>query len=378
MLRFLRIATSLTTLALAAASTASAQSPEVHVGAILSSTGLSAPLGGPQVKALKLAETDINAHGGVNGRKIVFDIVDDEAKPDVASQLATQMLGKNVAAIICGTRVATSAAAARVTTQAGALQVIMVPTAAIWQTRSGVATTIFQATPRDQLEAEALLRYAQGKLKAKSIAIVHDENEYGTGGSRIVAGLAATHGLQVVDEESYAGDATDFTPQLLKVKAAKPDAILLWGSTTTPALLVRGARALGVTVPVLGSSGIGSPGFIKVAGEAAKDVYAAANIDPGAGNAEQKKLATLYDQAYHEPLTAFAAQAWDAAHIVAAALANTHGTATGATLGTWLESGSPIVGSQGTFKFSPTDHNGLDAADVHVLTARDGHWATAG
>jgi branched-chain amino acid transport system substrate-binding protein len=71
----------------AAISAASAQTAEpIHVGVILSYTGLSAPLGGPQVKALKIAEADINDHGGINGRKIAFDIVDDEAKPDVAAR----------------------------------------------------------------------------------------------------------------------------------------------------------------------------------------------------------------------------------------------------------------------------------------------------
>jgi ABC-type branched-subunit amino acid transport system substrate-binding protein len=112
--RSLRFIAALAVAGLAATAAAPAQSPApIEIGAILSYTGLSAPLGQPQVNALKLAETDINAHGGIKGRPVHFDIVDDEAKADVASQLTTQMIGKKVAAIICGTRTDTSQACCR-------------------------------------------------------------------------------------------------------------------------------------------------------------------------------------------------------------------------------------------------------------------------
>src|SRR5271169_4580329 len=79
---------------------ASAQQPQPYrIGAILSYSGPSAPLGLPQVNGLKMAESEINAHGGINGRPIHFEIVDDEAKADVASQLATQQIASGVSII---------------------------------------------------------------------------------------------------------------------------------------------------------------------------------------------------------------------------------------------------------------------------------------
>ncbi len=218
------------------------------------------------------------------------------------------------------------------------------------------------------------MNYARTKLHVKNIAIVHDANFYGTNGAQIAAAQAKTFGMNVLDEESYAGDATDFTAQLLKVKNVKPDAIVLWGATATPGLVVRQARSLGLTMPIFGTSGILSPAFINVAGDGAKDVYATSNLDPGNPNAEQRKLADLYDKAYHAPLVAFAAMAWDAAHIIVAALGNAGTNPTGNSLSGWLTSGKQIVGVQGNFRFSATDHNGLIPADVHVLTVRDGHW----
>lgn len=366
-------------IALVLASTAAvpAQGPQpITIAAILSYTGPSAPLGQPQVNALKLAESDINAHGGIKGRPVHFEIVDDEAKADVASQLATQMIGRHVAAILCGTRVDTSEAAARVSAAEGVLQVIMVPTAAIWQKNTGgVVKTVFQATGRDQLEAAANIAYAKNKLHAHSIAILHDANFYGTTGAAVARQQAIAAGMIVVDEESYAGDATDFTAQLVKIRNANPDAIVFWGAATTPGLVVRQMRSLGITLPVLGGGGIVSPAFINIAGDATRNVYATSNLDPSGTSAEQRKLADLYTQTYHAPLVLFAAQAWDAAHIVFAALRNAGGD--GNHMADWLIGGHPIPGAQGTFRFTTVDHNGLRVSDIHVLSVQGGRWTNA-
>lgn len=362
-------------LLLPAAGAAAPTGEPVHVGAILSYTGLSAPLGQPQVNALKLAEADINAHGGINGRPIKFDIVDDGAKPDVASQLATQMVSSGVAAIICGTRVATTDAAARVTTAANVLQVYLTPGAEAWHARDGsVVKNVFEAAARDQLEAQALLNYGRTKLHAKTVAILHDENLYGTNGAQIVTDQAKADGLQVVGNEAYSGTATDFTAQIVKLRDAHPDVLVIWGATATPALATRAARTLGLRGPILGSSGVLSEGFLKVAGPAADDVYSAANLNFHDPTAQQRELYDSYQTAYHDKIVAFAAQAWDGAHIIADALSQAHGKTDGATLEAILERGQPIRGVQGTFHFSPADHNGLTADDVHIVVARNGAW----
>lgn len=374
-LRVFAFAVAALVLAFTAAVPAQAPAPIV-IGAILSYTGPSAPLGQPQVNALKLAESDINAHGGIKGRPVHFDIVDDEAKADVASQLATQMIGRHVAALLCGTRVDTSEAAARVSAADGVLHLIMVPTAAIWQkSTGGVVKTIFQATGRDQLEAAANIAYAKNKLHAHSIAILHDANFYGTTGAEVARQQAIVAGMVVVDEESYTADATDFTPQLVKVRNSNPDAIVFWGAATAPGLVVRQMRSLGITLPVLAGGGIVSPAFIKIAGDATKNVYATSNLDPSGTSADQRKLTQLYTQAYHAPLVLFAAQAWDAAHIVFAALQNAGGD--GNHMADWLIARHPIAGVQGTFRFTSVDHNGLRVSDIHVLSVQNGRWTNA-
>ena len=357
------------------AAAGAAGGPEIKIAAILSYSGPSAPLGLPQVNALKLAEKEINAHGGIDGRPVHFDIVDDGAKADVAQQLATQMLGSGHVALICGTRTDTSAACARVSGASDVVQLYTTPTEGLWRSKSGQVTkNLFQVNPRDQLEAQALLGFAKNHLHAKTIGILHDENLYGTGGAAIAADEAKAMGMTVLDSEGYPGDGTDFTPQITKLKDAKPDVVVLWGATTTPGLAIHQARALGLTQPILGSSGIGSPAILKVAAPGTTDLYSASPLAPPPGSPEQRDFASAYMAEYHTPINPFAAMAWDAAHILAAGITEAHGNTSGPALEAALQSGKPIPAVEGTYHFSATDHNGLTAADVHVVMAHGDMW----
>lgn len=362
-------------LAAGATTAPSSAAPEpIKLAAILSTSGPSAPLGVPESNAVKLAEREINAHGGINGRPVQFDIVDDGAKADVAAQLATQMIASGHVAIFCGTRTDTSAAVARVTSAANVLQVYTTPTESLWHTPRGVVKNVFQVNPRDQLEAISLLSFAKSRLHAKNVAILHDENLYGTGGATIAAAEAKALGINVAAQESYPGTATDFTPQIVKLRGAKPDAVVLWGATTTPGLAIKAARTLGLNVPILGSSGILSPAILNVAGGgAAGEVYSASPL-AGAPSAEQRAFASLYDKEYHQPIVSFAANGWDAVQIIFAALREAKGKTDGRSLASALEGGKELPLVDGTYKFSPTDHNGLVPGDVHIAKANNGTW----
>jgi branched-chain amino acid transport system substrate-binding protein len=357
---------------------ASSAADPIRIGAILSYSGPSAPLGQPQVNALKLAETEINAHGGVNGRQIHFEIVDDEAKADVASQLATQQIASGVAAIICGTRVDTTNAVARITAQAGMLQIILTPTVTTWKSKNGTVTkTVFEAQASDELEGRALLTYAKRKLAVKKIAFIHDANFFGTSGAEIVTGVAKTLGVDVIGNEAYDGDATDFTPQIQKLMAENPDAIVLWGATTTPALVTKAIRTLGYTKPILASGGVDSEAFLKIAGPASAGMYAAGSLSKAHPTATQKAFVQLYEGAYKIPAVTFALQAWDATLIAVAAIKGAGGKTDGKSLADWLEKGVPIQATQSVFKFSPSDHNGQSINDVHIIMPQNGAWVDA-
>ncbi len=349
----------------------------IVVGAIVSDTGASASLGIPEKNALELFEKEINARGGVDGRPLHFDIVDDGAKADVAAQLATQLIGRGAVAIICGTRVDTGTAVTRITTSAGMLQVALTPGIEIWKPRSAVVKTVFQTPAHDALEMQALLAYASRKLHAKRAAILHDENNYGTNITNVALAEAPQHGMTIVANEAYPGEATDFTAQWQKIKAANPDIVLLLGAATTPGLATRNARSLGIKTPILGSSGISSLGFLQIAGTAASSTYAVSSLDPEHPRVTEKHLADAYEAQYHQPLVSFAGFAYDAAGLVVRAIEIAKGKTDGASLVAALERMRGYAGVNGTYKFSAADHNGLTVRDVHVLIANRGTWSSA-
>jgi branched-chain amino acid transport system substrate-binding protein len=354
----------------------SAAPDPIMVGVVISTSGPSAPLGVPQKNAFAIVENDVNAHGGIGGRPLHFEIVDDEAKPDVAAQLAQQLIGKGAVAIICGTRTATSAAATRVTVGANVVQLFLTPSTELWKTPKGVAKTLFQVAAASDDEAHAYTAFAKNKLHAKTIAIIHDENQYGTVAGTATEAAAKDNGMTVVADESYPGDATDFTPQLLRIKTAKPDVVMLLGATNTPALLTVQARTLGIKMPFVGSSAILSPAFLRVVGPAEDQLYAVSNLDFTNPDAVSKVAIKAYVDAYHGPLVGFGGFAYDSGYLITKALIKARGKYDGATLASALETMGPLHGTSGTFRYSATDHNGLSEKDVHIAVARKGVWYT--
>lgn len=356
---------------LGAASAAPSGSPIV-VGAILSITGNYAPLGEPERNALKIAETDINAHGGVAGHPLQIRIVDDEGKADTAQQLATQLVGDHVAAIIGGTLTPTTIAMARVTNDAKVVEVYMNPTDSIWNTPRGVMKYLFESTPRNELEATKLLTYIKNTVHGTKIALMHDEAPYGATGALVVHNVATKLGVDIVDDEAFPVAATDLTPQLQKAMGAKADTILIWTAGPAAPKLVSQAKQFGFKGKIVGSTGIVSDNFLRVAGRDGYGVLADMNLNLVSPTHDQRAFIKMYEDTYHSRPSNFASFAWDAAHLLARGLTATKGNGSDA-LASSLEGSKPYAGTTGTFKFSATDHNGLSIDSVKMCR-EDGAW----
>jgi branched-chain amino acid transport system substrate-binding protein len=358
------------------ATAAAPKGEPVLVGAILSTTGAFAPLGEPERNALLIAQQKINASGGVAGRPLKIDIVDDEGKPDVAAQLATSLVGEGAIAIIGGTLTAPSAAISRVTQAAGVPQIFMNPSGELWDTKNGVVKNLFETTPRNETEGAALLAFAKAKLGTKKLAILHDENAYGVAGSAVLAAEAQKRGLDVVVNEDYPTTATDVTAQLLKVRDSSADSIAIWGASTACPLIVRQIRQLGLKVNVFGTTGLLSDNFLRVAGKDGEGVYSDSDINFTYPSPAQRAFLDAYHAAYHARPANFGAFAWDAAFLVAHAVRDAGGRTDGPSLIAALERMQPYAGATATIRFTATDHNGIALRDVHIAVDRNAVWFT--
>jgi branched-chain amino acid transport system substrate-binding protein len=346
------------------------------IGAILSISGLYAPLGEPERNALMLAEKDINAHGGAGGRPVHFLIQDDEGKADTASQLATDLIGQNVSCIIGGSLTPTSGAIARVTSAAKVLQIYMTPTQSVWNGKNGIEPYVFETTPRNEIEADKLFDFARTKLEAKKFAVLHDDAQYGSGGSVVLANEAQKLGAQIVDDEAFPITATDLTAQLGKIKDSGADTVLIWTASPVAALAVRQIRQLGLALHVVGSTGIVSDNFLRIAGKDGDGVYADMDLNVTHPNAQQAAFLAAYRAEYHVRPSNFASFAWDAAHLAALALAKTGGNRDADALSAAMFALPPYHGTTATYKFSSSDHNGLSPNDIHIAFDKGAVWFT--
>jgi branched-chain amino acid transport system substrate-binding protein len=124
----------------------------------------------------------------------------------------------------------------------------------------------------DDLQAKAVVDYDIHNLKARNIAILHDTSEYGKGGADGIVERLAEYGLNPVARESYAMGDTDFTPQILKLREAKPEVVHLYAYPKEAAIIARQAKELGLGAQIIGSAAVSVPAFLESAGDAATGV----------------------------------------------------------------------------------------------------------
>jgi branched-chain amino acid transport system substrate-binding protein len=365
-------------LALPAAQAAAATAPTgppIEIGAILSITGPYAPLGEPEQNAITIAVADVNAAGGIGGRPLHVTILDDESKADTAQQLATQLAGQKVAAIIGGSISPPSVAIARVANDAKILHLFLTPTQTVWNTKTGVLPYTFEVTPHNELEVTKLVSFMKATLKTEKLAVLHDDQLYGTQGSMVTAAEAKAQNVAVVDDEPYAVTATDVTPQLQKARGSGADTIFIFTAAPSAGIVVRQVRQFGITAHLIGTTGIVSDNFLRITGKDGDGVFADMDLDRTYPNAEQKKLLLAYRAAYHTGANNFASFGWDAVHLVAFALKSAKST-DGTALAHALETMKPYRGSTGLYKMTPADHNGLTADDIKIVIDHNGVWET--
>ena len=201
-----------------------------------------------------------------------------------------------------------------------------------------------------------LFTFMKNTLHTQKLAVLHDDQLYGTQGTLVAEAEAKAQNVPIVDEESYAVAATDVTPQLQTVKAAGADTILIYTAAPSAGILVRQVHQFGMKAHLIGTTGIVSDNFLKVTGADGDGVYADMDLDRTYPNAVQKKLLAAYRSAYNAGANNFASFAWDAVHLVAGALRTAKST-DGDKLVAALENMKPYSGTTGTYKFTAADHN---------------------
>ena len=369
--------------ALAAPWIARAEGAPITVGALLSLTGPGASLGVPERNTLEIVPRT------VGGRPVRVVVLDDLSDPTAAVRAARKLVEEEHVDIILGPTVTpTSLAALDVAGQSGTPMMSLAGSSSIVEPPEGNRRWAFKPAPADALMVGPITAHmaAQGIHDFASIGF---STAFGDGQLNAMDAAAQKQGLTSAPAVRYNPTDTSVTPQVLRLMGGKPSAVFVAASGTPGALPMIELRQRGYTGPIYSTQGIANADFLRVGGRSLEGLVF--TVSP-ALVAEQlpdgnpvKPVALAYVKAYEDKFgpgtrSLFGATMWDAflmleAAAPAALAAAQPGTAPFRTaLRDGLERIHGMVGAQGLFNLSPTDHSGSGPSAQVLVTVKDGGW----
>jgi branched-chain amino acid transport system substrate-binding protein len=253
-------------LALIAAGSAIFAQDEIVIGEYASLTGGSASFGQSSHKGTALAIDEINAAGGVLGKKLKLVTEDDQSQAGQPATIVRKLIAQDKAVAVLGEVASSKSLEAAPICQQN--KIPMISPASTNPKVTEVGDYIFRVCFIDPFQGTVMSKFAQSK-GWKNIAVLTDvKQDYSVGLAEFFIKDFKASGGQIVKEQKYSTGDKDFKPQLTSIKAAKPDAIFVPGYYAEVSLIAKQARLLGIKVPLLGGDGWVGDSLLKVAGNA--------------------------------------------------------------------------------------------------------------
>jgi branched-chain amino acid transport system substrate-binding protein len=358
-----------------AASGSAAAGGTIKLGGGFALTGDESALDLPAANGAKLAVKEINEAGGVNGSQIEFIVHDSQYKMDVTAQTAKQFVEQDKVPLMIGYTDTDSVLASGPTFQAAKIPFVTVG-ATSPKIPSQVGDMMFLACFGDNVQAAVGAEYSFNTFGHNAYFLWDKGVEYTTllGGyfkSRFME-LGGTIAL----EDSYDDKATDFSPQITKIKALspQPDFYYVAAMPYNIGPLVKQFRDAGITGPIVGGDGYDTPDLVKVAGGAADNTFFTTHalMDPTGGTDPIKKFIAAYKTEYgNDPENAFAALGYDTVYLMADAIKRAGGTDSAAVKSA-IEATKDFAGITGKITFSADSH--VPQKGVTVIAVKGGKF----
>jgi branched-chain amino acid transport system substrate-binding protein len=292
---------------------------DILIGEYGSLTGSQATFGQSTHNAIMMAMDEINASGGINGRKIKVLTEDDQSKQEEAANAVTKLISQNGVLAILGEVASSCSLAAAPICQSNKVPMITPSSTNPEITKKG--DYIFRTCFTDDYQGENIARFAATQLNVKRAAILTDvKNDYSTGLTTTITRVFTSLGGQIVANASYSNGDSDFRSQLTAVRAKNPEAIFVPGYYGDVAQIAIQSRDLGMKQPLLGGDGWESPKLIEIGdgslnGSMYTNHYFYADPNPIVRTFVQK-----YKDRYGAIPDGMAALGYDAARVLADAL----------------------------------------------------------
>jgi len=243
-----------------------APATEIVVGEFASLTGATASFGQSSHKGTQMAVDEINAAGGLLGKKVKLVTEDDQSKAGEAATVVRKLISRDkVIAILGEVASSRSLEAAPICQQS---KVPMISPSSTNPKVTEVGDYVFRICFIDPFQGTVLAKFALSKGWKKAAVLTDVKQDYSVGLSQFFKEYFAKNGGTIVLEQNYSTDDSDFNAQLTQIKAQNPDVILASGYYTEAGLIAKQARQFGIQAPLLGGDGWDSPSLVKVGGTA--------------------------------------------------------------------------------------------------------------
>jgi branched-chain amino acid transport system substrate-binding protein len=331
-----------------------ADSDQISIGAVLPLSGDAAHWGIPARTGAEMAVEEINHAGGIGGRSLALVVEDDRCSPaDGVSAFNTIMASAKPPVAVLGA--VCSGVTLALAPLAESHKVVLISPASTSPKLTGAGDFIFRVVPSGSVRGKVFAEYLYHDRGLRKLAVMYINNEGGMGGSSAFKKRFTALGGTVVIEQSYTQGTTDLRAQLMKIKAANTEGVLVGSYPPDTVAMLQQAREIGLQQPLFFTTeAVQNPEVLRQAGDAAEGAtYILAA--PAAGEAVEKFTAA-YEAKFGKEPELFAAEGYDVIRLIAEAIAGTTAESlSGSGIRDFLRRVRDYAAASGTITF---DRNG--------------------
>lgn len=293
---------------------------DIKVGVYVDLTGKTSSFGKSTKDGITMAVEEINAKGGVDGRKLVLVVEDDQGVPANAATVVTKLVTQDKVQAVLGEVASTNSLAAAPIAQSNSIPMITPSSTNPKVTQVG--DYIFRVCFIDPFQGSVMAKFASNTLKAKKAAILGDVNsDYSKGLTQFFKEEFTKLGGTIVAESSYTQDDQDFKGQLTQIRSANPDVIYIPGYYSQVGVIAKQARELGINVPLMGGDGWDSPDLFKLGGTSLTNSYISNHYSVDDPSPAIRTFVDAFKKRFGgESPDSLAALAYDSAYVLAEAI----------------------------------------------------------
>ena len=303
---------------------------EIKIGGNFELTGGIANFGKQTVNGIQLAFKQANAAGGVLGKQIVLVLADNKSEPAEATNAITKLITQDKVPAVLGPVASSNVLATVQVSQDNKIPVLTATgtNEKITVDNGKVRPFAFRSCFIDPFQGRVMANYAAKSLKAKTAVIyVDNSSDYSKGLSASFEKTFVENGGKIVAKEAFLQKDQDFKATLTKIKALNADTIFIPAYYEEVGKIVKQARELGITAPLLGTDGWDDPKVVEIAGAAAlnntffSNHYSAQDKDPNV-----VKFVEAYKKEYNQEPSALAALGYDSGILLIDAIKRANST----------------------------------------------------